>query len=70
MQFNVDISHVLTANGTKEDVEAWVKSAIKTAGPGGGYICSATNIHPGVEPQNLKWMVEAAHKFGTYPLNL
>ena len=67
---NVDVSHVLTANGTKEDVEAWVKSAIKTAGPGGGYICSATNIHPGVEPQNLKWMVEAAHKFGTYPINL
>jgi hypothetical protein len=67
---NVDVSHVLTANGTKEDVENWVKNAIKTAGPGGGYICSATNMHPGVEPQNLKWMVETVKKFGNYPINL
>lgn len=67
---NVDVSHVLTTNGTKEDVESWVKNAIKTAGPGGGYICSATNMHPDVEPRNLKWMVEAAKEFGTYPLNL
>ncbi len=67
---NVDITHVLTANGTKEDVENWVKNAIKTAGPGGGYICSATNMHPSVEPRNLKWMVEAVEKYGNYPLNL
>lgn len=65
---NVDVSYVLTANGTKEDVEDWIKNAINTAGSGGGFICSATNMHPGVEPQNLKWMVEAAKKFGIYPL--
>lgn len=67
---NVDITHVLTAEGTQKDVDNWVNNAIKQAGQGGGYICSATNMHPGVEPQNLMWMVEACKKYGTYPLKI
>jgi len=65
---NIDIAHVLTY-GTKREVFDAVKFAIKTAGPGGGFIVSATNMHPAVRVQNLKWMIEATHKFGVYPLN-
>ncbi|MFX1327622.1 MAG: uroporphyrinogen decarboxylase family protein [Promethearchaeota archaeon] len=66
---NIDVAHVLTY-GTKEEVYDAVKYAIKTAGPGGGFIVSAANMHPAVKVQNLKWMVEATQKFGKYPLNL
>jgi uroporphyrinogen-III decarboxylase len=66
---NIDVAHVLVY-GTKEEVYDAVKYAIKTAGPGGGFIVSAANMHPAVKVQNLKWMVEATHKFGEYPLSI
>ena len=66
---NIDIAHDLTY-GTKEEVFNAVKYAIKTAGPGGGFIVSAANMHPNVKVQNLRWMVEATREFGNYPLNL
>jgi uroporphyrinogen decarboxylase len=65
---NIDITHVLT-KGTKEEVEKDVKRAIAEGGHGGGLIISPVNMHPGVRPENLKWMAEAAHKYGKYPLN-
>ena len=66
---NIDVAHDLTY-GTKEEVFNAVKYAIKTAGPGGGFIVSAANMHPHVKVQNLRWMVEATREFGNYPLNL
>jgi len=66
---NIDIAHVLTY-GTKEEVYEAVKYAIKVAGPGGGFIISAANMHPAVEVPNLKWMVEATYKYGFYPIDL
>ena len=66
---NIDVGEVLTT-GTKQDVFDAVKYAIKTAGPGGGFMVSPTNMHQGVNPQNLRWMVEATHEYGKYPLNL
>jgi len=66
---NIDVSHVLV-NGTKQEVYDAVKFAIKTAGPGGGFIVSAANMHPAVKVQNLKWMIEATKKFGEYPLKI
>ena len=66
---NIDVAHDLTY-GTKEEVFNSVKHAIKTAGPGGGFIVSAANMHPAVKVDNLKWMVEATKKFGDYPINL
>lgn len=65
---NIDVAHVLVY-GTKDEVYDVVKYAIKTAGPGGGFIVSAANMHPTVKVQNLKWMVEATQKFGEYPLH-
>ncbi|GAH36492.1 unnamed protein product [marine sediment metagenome] len=66
---NIDIAHDLTY-GTKDDLFAAVKHAIKTAGPGGGFIVSAANMHPTVKVDNLRWMVEATKEFGNYPINL
>ncbi|NVM36996.1 MAG: hypothetical protein HWN81_15475 [Candidatus Lokiarchaeota archaeon] len=66
---NIDVAHVLTY-GTKKEVYDAVKYAIKTAGPGGGYIVSAANMHPGVKVQNLRWMIEAVQTFGNYPIKL
>ncbi|HUX99132.1 MAG TPA: uroporphyrinogen decarboxylase family protein [Candidatus Deferrimicrobium sp.] len=65
---NIDTGQVLT-KGTQAEVEAAVQFAIKTAGPGGGFILSAANMHPAINVQNLRWMVEAVHKFGRYPLS-
>ena len=67
---NIDVSHVLTKDGTKQDVFDAVKNAIKSAGQDGSLIISPANMHHEVLPQQLRWMVEATHKYGTYPLNL
>ena len=64
---NLDISYLLV-RGTKEEVEDTVRKAIKDAAKGGGYILSPCNSHSHVDPMRLKWMVEAAHKYGRYPI--
>ena len=66
---NIDVAHDLVY-GTKDEVYNAVKYAIKTGGPGGGFMVSAANMHPGVKVNNLKWMVEATKKYGEYPLKL
>jgi len=66
---NIDTGAILT-KGDQKAVDGAVKYAIKTAGPGGGFLISASNMHPAVQVQNLQWMVEATHKYGTYPINL
>ena len=66
---NIDVAHDLVY-GTKKEVYDAVKYAIKTAGPGGGFIVSPANMHPAVKVPNLRWMVEATKKYGEYPLNL
>lgn len=54
-----------------EEVRAEVKKCIKTAGPGGGYVCMSSNsIHSGVNPDNYLAMVEAIRMYGTYPLDV
>ena len=66
---NIDVAHTLVY-GTKEEVYNDVKYAIKTAGPGGGFMISAANMHPAVKVPNLRWMVEATKEFGEYPLKI
>jgi uroporphyrinogen decarboxylase len=47
-----------------------VKECILKASPAGGYILSSSNsIHSGVKPENFLAMVEAAKKFGKYPID-
>jgi uroporphyrinogen decarboxylase len=66
---NLDVSY-LVVKGTQQEVEDAVKKAIRDAARGGGYILSTSHSHPTVDPVRLKWMVDAAHKYGRYPLNL
>ncbi|MHA1263930.1 MAG: uroporphyrinogen decarboxylase family protein [Candidatus Helarchaeota archaeon] len=66
---NIDTTRVLT-KGTKSEVEDAVKYAIKTAGPGGGFVISPENMLHTIQVQNLKWMVEATQKYGLYPIQL
>ena len=66
---NVDCSIVLT-QGTREEVEEAVKETIAKASPGGGHILASSNsIHPAVKPENYVAMVEAARKYGNYPID-
>ena len=64
---NIDTSHVLV-KGTQEEVEEAVKYAIKALGPNCGYLLSPSNSHPAMSYQRVKWMIEATHKYGKYPL--
>jgi uroporphyrinogen decarboxylase len=66
----VDIQEVLPF-GTKEEVEAEVKTRIQALAPGGGYILSTSHfIQADTPPENVVTMCEAAHKYGRYPLSL
>jgi hypothetical protein len=66
---NLDVSQLLV-RGTREEVEDAVKRAIRDAARGGGYVLSAAHSHPFVDPERLRWMVEAAHAHGRYPISL
>jgi uroporphyrinogen decarboxylase len=65
---NLDVSYLLV-RGTRQEIEDAVKQAITDAAEGGGYILSASHSHPYVDGTRLEWMVEAAHRYGKYPLN-
>ena len=66
---NVDCSQVLPL-GTKEEVEEAVKETIAKVSVGGGHILASSNsIHPAVNPDNYKTMINAARKWGVYPLD-
>ncbi|GAB4319073.1 MAG: hypothetical protein Kow0069_22460 [Promethearchaeota archaeon] len=65
---NVDTGHVLSG-GTREEVESAVRAAICAAGGDGNFVVSPANMHPAVRVENLRWMVEAAKKWGKYPLS-
>jgi len=65
---NVDCGYVLSQAGP-EEVEAAVRECIHKAAPGGGFILSSSNaIHSSVKPENYRTMIEAARRYGHYPL--
>ena len=66
---NLDVSYLMV-KGTQQEVEEAVKKAIHDAARGGGYILSTSHSHPTVDPIRLKWMVDAAHKYGKYPIGI
>jgi uroporphyrinogen decarboxylase len=66
---NIDITHVLV-DASRDEVFAAVRQAIVDAGGGGGYIVAPTNTHPDMDLEHLRWMIEAAHTYGSYPLEL
>ncbi len=66
---NLDVT-ALMVSGTKEEVYAAVRKGIADAGAGGGYILGPGHGHPDISAERLRWMVEAAHRYGRYPLDL
>jgi hypothetical protein len=64
---NLDVAYLLV-RGTRQEVEDAVKKAIGDAARGGGYILSPSHSHTSVDPARLEWMIEAAHKYGRYPI--
>jgi uroporphyrinogen decarboxylase len=64
----VDLQHVLPY-GTAQEVEDFVKDLIRDLAPGGGYILAACHTLPeDVKPENIAVMLEAARRWGGYPL--
>lgn len=67
---NIDCGELLS-RGSAEEVERTVMETIRVAAPGGGYILSSSNtIHSSVKPENYRVMLEAARRYGKYPLQL
>ncbi len=65
---NIDCGELLSEAPTNEVVRT-VKETIRQAAPGGGYIMASSNtIHSSVKPESYRAMIEATHRFGTYPL--
>ncbi len=66
---NVDCTELLP-HGTPQQVEEAVKETIAKGAVGGGHILASSNsIHPAVRPENYRAMVEAARRWGQYPLD-
>lgn len=66
---NIDIQHVLPF-GTEKEIEEELKNAIRALAPGGGYCVSpAHNVQGDVPAKNLVTMIEAARKYGIYPIS-
>jgi uroporphyrinogen decarboxylase len=65
---NIDCGHLLPF-GSPEEVEAAVKECIAKASAGGGHVLMSSNsIHSSVNPQNYLAMIQAARKYGRYPM--
>jgi hypothetical protein len=63
---NVDCATVLQF-GTREEIEADTRRAIREGAAGGGLILSSSNsIHSAIPYQNYMYMLEAARKYGSY----
>ena len=64
----IDTQRVLPS-GTPKDVREEVRLRIGDLAPGGGYVvCSVHNIQPGVPPENVVAMFDAAYDLGRYPI--
>lgn len=66
---NVDCGQLL-CHATEDQVVEAVKETIAKGSPGGGHILASSNsIHPAVNPENYRVMVETAREFGKYPID-
>jgi len=67
---NIDCSALLSF-ASPEEVWNNVRDTIKIAAPGGGYMLASSNtLTSATKLDNLRAMMEAARKFGAYPINI
>lgn len=65
---NLDCGELLT-NGEPEQIVAETRRIIRHVSPGGGHIFGSSNsIHDAVPVENLYVMLDAAHRYGQYPI--
>ena len=65
---NLDCGDLLT-NGTPEQIEAEARRIICHVSPGGGHIFGSSNsIHDAVPVENMYALLDAAHRYGQYPI--
>lgn len=66
----IDSQSVLS-QGSPEKVVQEVKTRIDALGAGGGYILAPVhNLLPGIPPENVRTMYQAAIEYGRYPLRM
>jgi len=66
---NVDVD--LLARGTKKQIENQVKYLLQNVAPGGGYCLGSGNTVPEYVPiENYVTMIETAHRFSNYPIEI
>jgi uroporphyrinogen decarboxylase len=62
---------VVLQNGTPREIVEEVKRRIHDLAPGGGFVFgSVHNIQANVPPENIVALFDAAHEFGTYPIQV
>jgi len=67
---NIDLTYTLSY-GTTEEVEQEVKQRIAKLAPDGGYILSTANsIIDSCKTENILAMIDAAKKYGEYPISI
>ncbi len=66
-----NVSVDILSRGTPDEVREEVRRCIATAGPGGGYMISASNSIPSyARPENVVAMAEAIREYAAYPLQM
>ncbi|TFG18691.1 MAG: hypothetical protein EU533_07475 [Promethearchaeota archaeon] len=65
----VGVDYLLTKQSQSEEVIAKVKELIKNLAPGGRFLLAPVHSLPIVDMEKERIMIEAAYKYGTYPLN-
>lgn len=67
---NVDCGYMLS-EAPIDEVGVDVKCCLRDGAPGGGYVLTSSNsLHSSVKPVNYRVMVETAHEYGSYPLDM
>jgi len=65
---NIDLGYTLT-RGSPAEVEAEVRERIRSLAPGGGYCLGSSNsVTEYVPLRNYRAMIEAARRYGSYPI--
>jgi len=67
---NLDCGEILS-NGTQDQIAAETRRILRSVSPGGGHVFGSSNsIHDAVPLENLYAMLDTAHTFGTYPIEM
>ena len=61
-----NVPNILLLSGTPDDVKAYCKKLIDTAGKDGGYIMDTEVMLDEAKPENLKAMIDFTKEYGVY----